>query len=588
MKLNRNTFLGRVLLCCLAGMLCGLFPMQALGEERLRLAPGEQNWEPPKDAEARQPGYMRIWDLNNPGVNANLMVEYVLGRRLTNLPPGVAVGGIAYAGAGVAGGVFTNGWNAIRTPRGMILSSGRVDWAKGGPAWWNNTDSVARNNGQPGDPMLNPLAAPWGTFDRARLQFTITNNSGVNHFLWLRFVFASDESNEWIFRYNDVCGIFVNGVNIARARPNLNFKTWPWWWWGWWHWGRNVSVDNVNGGSPFCNWRNARNPGLYINNDCSDGWGGHPCNPARQMEADGVTLRRGWWPWPWPVWPRPLRTTPYPVVLQPGQAYNIVLAVADTRDPVWDSWLFVRGALASDEAGACCYCDGDECHCEDGVTLYDCTTNGGDWTMDETCITLDPPCGNTEGVCYLPEGNCLEISDAACAYEGGYFNTETLICSDQMGACCTDDGVCHLATEDFCLLAEGTYGGDGSECSLPGACTLPDGACIEETTASCCAGAGGTYLGEGEPCPPIIDGACCLSGGSCSELPESECEATGGTFQGAGSVCLGDNNGDGIDDACDPHEPIPTISEWGLIGLALLLCVAGAAVFARRRKATAA
>jgi len=45
---------------------------------------------------------------------------------------------------------------------------------------------------------------------------------------------------------------------------------------------------------------------------------------------------------------------------------------------------------------------------------------------------------------------------------------------------------------------------------------------------------------------------------------------------------LGDSDGDGIDDAC-ALSPIPTVSEWGLVAMALLVLTAGTLVFVRRR-----
>jgi hypothetical protein len=52
--------------------------------------------------------------------------------------------------------------------------------------------------------------------------------------------------------------------------------------------------------------------------------------------------------------------------------------------------------------------------------------------------------------------------------------------------------------------------------------------------------------------PPPPTGACCLPDGSCMEETEVGCWGIG-TYQGDSTFCLGDNNGDGIDDAC--HVP---------------------------------
>ena len=46
-------------------------------------------------------------------------------------------------------------------------------------------------------------------------------------------------------------------------------------------------------------------------------------------------------------------------------------------------------------------------------------------------------------------------------------------------------------------------------------------------------------------------GACCLPDGTCTEVLAGDCA---GVFHGSGSICFGDYNDDGIDDACGPEE----------------------------------
>ena len=45
-------------------------------------------------------------------------------------------------------------------------------------------------------------------------------------------------------------------------------------------------------------------------------------------------------------------------------------------------------------------------------------------------------------------------------------------------------------------------------------------------------------------------GACCLNTGGCVETTESDCDAMSGMYVGDDTACLGDFNGDDIDDAC--------------------------------------
>lgn len=141
---------------------------------------------------------------------------------------------------------------------------------------------------------------------------------------------------------------------------------------------------------------------------------------------------------------------------------------------------------------------------------------------------------------------------------------------------------------------------DEDECNCPcrpptsvGACCLGIEGCVETTLAECVA-MEGDFMGEGTTCDtvecpgPEFTGACCLVQGIehiCAEMRADECAELNGTYLGDGALCLGDNNNNGIDDACEAG--IPAVSEWGLIAMTLLLLTAGAIVLGRRRQPAA-
>ena len=50
--------------------------------------------------------------------------------------------------------------------------------------------------------------------------------------------------------------------------------------------------------------------------------------------------------------------------------------------------------------------------------------------------------------------------------------------------------------------------------------------------------------------------ACCFQNGTCQNLPAFTCRQLGGTPQGAGTLCLGDLNGNQIDDACETQQEL--------------------------------
>jgi hypothetical protein len=82
-------------------------------------------------------------------------------------------------------------------------------------------------------------------------------------------------------------------------------------------------------------------------------------------------------------------------------------------------------------------------------------------------------------------------------------------------------------------------------------------------------------------------GACCLPAGPCADHVTAEgCAAItppgGGVFQSVGSVSFGDADGDGLDDLCGTGGTIPTVSEWGLVIMTLLLLTGTKIYFSRR------
>lgn len=98
-------------------------------------------------------------------------------------------------------------------------------------------------------------------------------------------------------------------------------------------------------------------------------------------------------------------------------------------------------------------------------------------------------------------------------------------------------------------------------------------------TSGVCAGGANTNL-TSQTCTstlcipmPSPRGGCCLEDGRCLFITEDECDGENGIFHGDDVPCVGDNNNNGIDDLCE--ESIPTVSEWGLIILGLLLLIAG-------------
>ena len=457
-----------------------------------------------------------------------------------------------------AGGHFMEiaGPPPIGISSGTILSTGHIWTAEdGAPGGWNQRDWTSFWNFTPGDPDVSIITLR-PTFDAAILEFDIL--SATERTIRFPYVFGSEEYNEWARSwYNDGFGIWITGpgpvtINVAQLFAPFT----------------NVVVNNVN----F--WGMGFNTLLYANNDPA----ARPVDWIRQTELDGLVQFFGWWadkvPFFNPPAVGPPSTLPaipirsLPFTMAPGVTYHVKIAIADASDTALDSVVMLGSAYP----GACWYCDGPDFICQDGIDPSNCT----DTWASGFCIDVTPPCGGPTGACYsLLEETCTITTEDVCEDSNGVYAGDATTCSDPNGACCLDwlgdGGPCIVVFAGVCTEMGGTYQGDGTSCAPLGACVMPDGSCIE-TTEICCTG------GSWASGPCAIIGACCAEDGSCSMMTEADCESSEGTYQGDGTVCdVG---------TCKAH--IPTVSEWGLIVMTLLLLTAATVVFGRQRRPVAA
>lgn len=303
---------------------------------------------------------------------------------------------------------------------------------------------------------------------------------------------------------------------------------------------------------------------------------------------------------------------------QPGTPPNCTDGSActiDACDETTDTCTHVPNDLACDNG---MFCDGSEScdpvlgcvsgpapNCNDGV---DCT--------NDACNEAKNMCTHTpkNGLCN--DGlfcNGVEACDPVNGCQAGTApdckdgigcttdscNEATDMCQHQpSNSVCDDTFFCTGA--EVCNPASGCVAGAPPDCDDAVDCTVdacdalsdrcvrtPDDSACEDNdpcTNEACTTGGCSY--DNDKC-----GACCLRAGPCLGVVTSEqCEnmpGEGGMFQGVGSVCTGmDSDDDGVDDACDIVETVPTMSQWGLVILTLLL-LTGAKVYFGRRPETA-
>jgi hypothetical protein len=207
--------------------------------------------------------------------------------------PGVTVSNVTFTGANVAGGSFTGGLaDGLGIASGVILSSGDIANAAGP----NTNDGITTINGTPGDADLNAIVgAGHTTFDAAVLEFDFVPTSSTVSF---RYVFASDEYNEFVGLFNDVFAFLIDGQNVALIPATST----------------PVAINTVNLGT---------NSSFYKNNDPSDL--GIPTPFGTQFDGFTTVLTA-------------TRT------LTPNVSHHIKLVIADTDDEVLDSAVFLEAA----------------------------------------------------------------------------------------------------------------------------------------------------------------------------------------------------------------------------------------------------
>lgn len=231
--------------------------------------------------------------------------------------------------------------------------------------------------------------------------------------------------------------------------------------------------------------------------------------------------------------------------------------------------------------GACCYGNPISPSCIN-TTQYLCELAGGGyagtWYAGQDCATFTCP---VAGACCYEDAasgwTCTITSDAATCesltngtwYEG--VDCASIDCPDiPTGACCYGDPADPSCVNTTQALCQSQYNGtwySGEDCATFTCPTTPTAACcygspvaamqcINTTQALCQSQYNGTwYSGEdcaNFTCPTGPIGACCLDDGlTCQNLSQEDCQNAGGRYEGDGTVCLGDSDQNGRDDACE-------------------------------------
>jgi len=225
----------------------------------------------------------------------------------------------------------------------------------------------------------------------------------------------------------------------------------------------------------------------------------------------------------------------------------------------------------------------------------------------ETCVVEKQACDNIPGGadCAFCEG-CTALVQTPCSNIGGVCAAQgpaltTGICVANPKVPCNISANCPSDTPArTCILSKGSKAGQlctaNAQCSITGsACEEHTGACCNYVKADCvddsleedCKDAQDTWF-KLQTCADILasgdcfthQGACCDedSFGGCEQTSENDCALL------KKGVFYKEQDCSAI--VCE-HKAIPTVSEWGIVVLTLLLLV-GAKVYFGRRQASAA
>ncbi len=217
--------------------------------------------------------------------------------------PSVEIFNITYSGdfKNKPVGAFNDVIGLLDINSGLIMTSGSAKVAIGPN---NKADAgTTTNSNKKNDPNLELLVPNEDLYDLVVIEFDI---SVTNTVLSFNYLFGSEEYPEFEREYNDVFGFFISGPGITGIKNLAVLSN-----------GAPVSVKSIN---------SFRNSNFFVPN-------GTGSNPAKDfyLQYDGFTKKL---------------TAQTQVI--PCQTYHVKLAIADARDELLDSGVFIeKGSFTS-------------------------------------------------------------------------------------------------------------------------------------------------------------------------------------------------------------------------------------------------
>ncbi|AEA44007.1 choice-of-anchor L domain-containing protein [Fluviicola taffensis] len=277
----------------------------------------------------------------------------------TLLGPGVTVSNIVFNGGTTAIGRFTAAGTNLGINSGVILTTGTILNNGDGPQGPNNSANSGMDNNKPGFSALNGQAGAQ-TFNASILEFDFVPYSDTVRF---KYVFGSEEYPEFVgTEFNDAFAFFISGPGIPGGTQNMAKLPN----------GSTVTINNVNNGNPGTGGVGggpspAVNPAYFVPN--GNGSQAPYNSSSNYIQYDGFT-----------------KVLEAVSKVQCGQTYHLIIAIADAKDPIYDSGIFLEANSLTSKAPV-----------EIKYTMSSDPFNDGK-TMAEGCVTTTVTLNRTKNI----------------------------------------------------------------------------------------------------------------------------------------------------------------------------------------------
>ncbi|WP_343631944.1 choice-of-anchor L domain-containing protein [Fluviicola sp.] len=226
----------------------------------------------------------------------------------------VSISNVSYSGSLSAICYFSANVQNMPFSSGVLMTTGIANFTVGP----NDENNSGVDNGFPGySPLTSMLAA--ASFNAAIVSFDVIPNGDT---LKIRYVFGSEEYPEYVcsqsFGSGDGFAIYISGPGIPGGSQNIARLPN----------GAPITINTVNGGNPgntgsgigACQ---ATNSQYFVNN--GNGVQAPYNSNNTYVQFDGLTV--------------PLTAKS---AVTPGQMYQVIIAIADAGDGVFDSGVFLE------------------------------------------------------------------------------------------------------------------------------------------------------------------------------------------------------------------------------------------------------